>query len=59
MPLDWLKSVWDKENSEFKHVFLSGDIPENCKELRFYIWNMEKETITLENSKVKLYTLRE
>lgn len=58
MPLDWLKTSWKEDNSEFKHVFLTGEIPDECKEIRFYIWNLDKEEIILENSNVKLFTIK-
>ncbi len=59
IPLDWLRTRWSEDNPEFKHSFLTGPIPENCSEIRFYIWNIDKREFTLNSSKIKMYSLND
>lgn len=58
IPFDWLKTSWSKNGEQFKHSFLTGNIPANSNLMKIYIWNIDKGEYTIENAKVSLYVVK-
>ncbi len=57
IPLDWLKDVWDGTKYNFEQSLFSGKIPSGTKEIKLYLWNIEKKPVLIKGGELKIYEI--
>ncbi len=57
IPFDWLKDNWDGTKDNFKQSLFSGKIPVGSKEVKLYIWNIDKKPLLLNGGTIGIYEI--
>ncbi len=59
IPLDWLKDNYDGKGFNLKQSFVSGKIPAGSKEVKLYIWNIDKSQVLLKGGTLNIYEIEQ
>jgi len=57
IPLNWIKSVWNKESKHYHNGQLVTNLPATSKKYVTYIWNLNKKPFSITNAKLTIKQL--
>jgi len=52
IPLDWMRTTWQGEPSNFMNGMLLHDLPAQSDKLLVYLWNIRNDSFSVKNGKV-------